>query len=308
MTAEQRGRAIRRTLLVTLALNAAVAASKVAYGTWSNALSIRADGFHSIADSSNNLIGLVAVSLASRPADAGHPYGHYKFEAAAAGVLGLSLFAMAFDVIRSAFERLGAASAALPEVGPGAFAVLLGTLAVNLWVSRYEQRRGSQLGSTFLLTDAAHTRSDVVVTASVLLTTGLVHMGFVVMDLLTAFFLSAFIAWTGIGVLRRNVGYLADAAVLDPREVGDVAARVPGVASTHKIRTRGAPGAVYVDLHIQIAPHLDVVRAHNVTHAVIGAIKRAFPSVIDVLVHTEPAHPNQAYTPFPEESHDETGR
>jgi divalent metal cation (Fe/Co/Zn/Cd) transporter len=73
------------------------------------------------------------------------------------------------------------------------------------------------------------------------------------------------------------------------------------VASAHKIRTRGTPGAIYVDLHIQIAPHLDVVRAHRVTHWVIDAIKREIPGVTDVLVHTEPAGPDQAYVPLPDE-------
>ena len=95
LSAAERARAVRRALLVTWFLNLAVAGSKIAYGTLNHALSIRADGFHSLTDSANNLIGLLGITIASRPADPGHPYGHHKFEILAAGVVGISLLAMA---------------------------------------------------------------------------------------------------------------------------------------------------------------------------------------------------------------------
>jgi ferrous-iron efflux pump FieF len=114
-----------------------------------------------------------------------------------------------------------------------------------------------------------------------------------------AMVVAGFIAWAGIDVLRSNLRYLADGRALDADVVERVVLHVPGVASAHKIRTRGAPGAIHVDLHIQIARHLDVVTAHRVTHWVIEAIKREIPGVADVLVHTEPAREGQAYNPLP---------
>ena len=101
-------------------------------------------------------------------------------------------------------------------------------------------------------------------------------------------------------VADSNLRYLADGRALDADVVERVVLRMPGVASAHKIRTRGAPGAIHVDLHIQIARHLDVVTAHRVTHWVIEAIKRDIPGVADVLVHTEPAREGQSYNPLPE--------
>jgi cation diffusion facilitator family transporter len=295
-----RARAVRRVIWVTLALNLGVAIAKIAYGTLVNALSIRADGFHSLTDSANNLVGLLGVWIASRPADAGHPYGHTKFEVIAAGVVGMSLLAMAFDVARGAVLRLSGAPAPLPDIDSRAFVVLLGTLAVNVGVSVWESARGRALGSPFLTSDATHTRSDVFVTFGVLLTVVLVRSGYTVVDVVAAFAIACFIAWAGIGVLRENLGYLADAVVLDPDSVIAVACDVPGVASAHKVRTRGMPGSIYVDLHIQIAPHLTVVDGHRVTHWVIDAIKERFSGVRDVLVHTEPARPDQPYKPLPD--------
>jgi cation diffusion facilitator family transporter len=295
-----RQRAIRRVILLTFVLNLAVAGAKIAYGALANVLSIRADGFHSLTDSANNVVGLVGLWLATRPADRGHPYGHHKFEVLAAGVVGLSLLLMAYEVARGAIERLFGAAGPAPRVDASVLVVLAVTLVINAFISVYERRRGEQLESAFLLSDAIHTRSDVLVTLGVLVTAGLIAVGYPSLDLVTALVVAGFIAAAGIAVLRKNLGYLADAALLAPERVAEVVLRVGGVASTHKIRTRGLPGKVYVDLHIQIAPHLDVVQAHRVTHAVIDAIK-GISGVHDVIVHTEPALPGQPYPPLPDE-------
>jgi cation diffusion facilitator family transporter len=299
LSERQRGRRVRRVLWVTLALNLTVACAKIAYGHAVNALSIRADGFHSLTDSTNNLVGLLGVFLASRPADKGHPYGHQKFEVIAAGVVGVSLLAMAFDVARGAIARFGGGVFEPPAIDGRAFAVLLGTLAVNVLVAYWEAKRGRELGSPMLTSDAAHTRSDVLVTLGVLITVVFVERGYGWADVVAAVAVAGFIAWAGISVLRENLGYLADTALLDPERVMEIACTIPGVASAHKVRTRGTPGGIYVDLHIQVAPHLSVVDAHRVTHWVIDAIKAGFSGVRDVLVHTEPARPDQPYKPLP---------
>jgi len=292
------GRRVSRVLWLTLGLNLAVAASKITYGYATGVLSIRADGFHSLTDSVNNLVGLVGVHFASRPADEGHPYGHTKFEVLAAGVVGLSLLGMAYDVLTSAAGRLFG-DAPPPRLDALAFVVLALTLGVNLSVARYERRRAEQLGSPFLASDAAHTSSDVLVTLGVIVTVGLVEAGFGRLDAIMALGIACFIAWTGVQVLRQNLRYLADAAALEPEAVRALAVQVAGVAGAHKIRTRGAPGDIHVDLHVQVARHFDVVTAHRVTHWVIDAIKAGLPGVTDVVVHTEPAAEGQSFNPLP---------
>jgi cation diffusion facilitator family transporter len=293
-----RGTGVRRVLFLTLALNFLVAGAKIAYGHFADVLSVRADGFHSMTDASNNLVGLIGVHLARRPADEDHPYGHEKFEILAAGIVGLSLLGMAYDVLRSAFERW-TSDVAPPVLDATVFIVLVATLVVNLFVASYERRMGEKLASPFLLSDAAHTRSDVFVTLGVMATAALIQLGYAKLDALMAILIAGFIAFAGIDVLRRNLKYLADGRAIDSGLVEKAVLLVPGVASTHKIRTRGSPGAIHVDLHIQIARHLDVVQAHQVTHWVVDAIKREIPGVVDVLVHTEPARPEQSFNPMP---------
>jgi cation diffusion facilitator family transporter len=289
---------VYRVLWITLGLNLAVAASKIVYGHLTGVLSIRADGFHSLTDSVNNLVGVLGVYFAARPADAGHPYGHAKFEVLAAGIVGLSLLGMAYDVLTSAIGRLFY-EAPPPRLDALAFVVLAVTLGVNLTVARYERVQAERLGSPFLASDAAHTSSDVLVTLGVIVTVGLVHAGYAILDPVMALGIAGFIAWTGVKVLRQNLRYLADAAALEPEAVRAIVVTVAGVAGAHKIRTRGAPGDVHVDLHVQVARHLDVITAHRVTHWVIDAIKQHIPGVTDVVVHTEPAAEGQVFNPLP---------
>ncbi|HVY27006.1 MAG TPA: cation diffusion facilitator family transporter [Polyangiaceae bacterium] len=298
---EQSARQVSRVLWVTLGLNVLVAGAKIAYGHATGVLSIRADGFHSLTDSVNNLVGLLGVYFASRPADAGHPYGHAKFEVLAAGVVGLSLLGMAYDVLTSASGRL-LGHAAPPKLDALAFVVLAVTLGINLLVARYERQQADALGSPFLASDAAHTSSDVLVTLGVIVTVGFVQAGYTALDAVMALGIAGFIAWAGVQVLRQNLRYLADAAALETAAVQAVVLKVAGVASAHKIRTRGSPGDIHVDLHVQVARHLDVVQAHRVTHWVIDAIKQHLPGVTDVVVHTEPAAEGQPHNPLPDEA------
>lgn len=295
---DERTRRIRRVLLFTLLLNVFVASLKIVVGTLTHTLSVRADGFHSLTDGFSNVLGLVGMWWASRPPDDGHPYGHERMEVVAGSVIGACLLLVAWNVVQSAISRL-LAPGVPPAPDASTWLVLLVTLAVNLFVVLYEARQAKRLHSPFLESDAAHTFSDVLVTLGVVVTVACIQLGQAWVDWLAAFVVAGVIVVAGVRILYKNFGYLVDAAQVAQEAIDAVVRRVPGVAGTHKIRTRGQPGAVRVDLHIQIAPHLDVVHAHEVTHWVIDALKREVAGVIDVVVHTEPASASALYPQLP---------
>lgn len=280
-------RAVRRVLVVTLALNLAVAAVKVLYGTLTNALAIRADGFHSAADALNNVVALVAVSLAARPPDHDHPYGHKKHEVVAAALIGASLLLIAVDVLRDAFARL-TGDAVLPELDNRAWFVLGATWIVNLFVATWEARAARRYLSPALASDAQHTRADVLVTLAVAAAVLFTNLGYPIADSIAAVGVAAFVAWAGVGVLRENFSYLSDTALVDEGRVVALALSVPGVTHAHKVRSRGVPGQVFVDLHIHLPKDLTLEAAHDITHRAMDAIKSGIDGVADVTIHTEP--------------------
>jgi len=279
--------AVRGVLVFTLGLNLAVAAAKILYGHGAGLLAIEADGFHSLTDGLNNVVALIGIWIAARPPDRDHPYGHRKFEFFAAGLIGLSLLAMAVGVLEEAYAR-STGEAELPEVSWSAFVVLGVTWVVNLAVATYQTRAGRRLKSPILLSDAAHTRSDVFVTVGVAAAALATRVGVPFADVVAAGLVAAFIAWAGLKVLRDNLAYLADAAFVDAKAVEALARGVTGVRSAHRVRSRGGPGHIFVDLHIGVAPELTVGETHRITHDVMRAIMDGLEGVVDVTIHAEP--------------------
>ena len=103
---EVRSRSVRRVLGVVLVLNLAVAAAKLVVGWLSSSISMVADGFHSLTDGASNVVGLIGMSIADRPPDEDHPYGHRKFETLAALIIGALLSLTAWEVLKSLTHRL----------------------------------------------------------------------------------------------------------------------------------------------------------------------------------------------------------
>jgi cation diffusion facilitator family transporter len=287
---------VRRVLWVTLGLNLAVSAGKVIVGHLSGSLAMVADGYHSLVDGSNNVIGLIVAAFAFAPPDRAHPYGHRKFETAATALIGVALLTLAWEVVSGALGR--SARPALPEIGPLNWAVMGATIAVNLGVSWYEAREGRRLGSAFLVADATHTRADLYVSLGVVASFVAALLGLGWADPLVAVAIGAIIAWQAVRILLAAFNVLTDRAVIAADQLEPLAASVPGVLRVHDVRTRGRGDAVYVDLTVHLDPALSLREAHGVADRIEASLQQARPEIVDVVVHLEPeGHERDAAPP-----------
>ncbi len=290
----ERNRKVRWVLGSILVANWAVASAKLAFGLVSHSASVTADGLHSFIDGGSNVLGLVAMMVASRPADEDHPYGHGKFEALASLGIGAMTGIGMLELGRMALDSL--LNDRHPEVTPAMAGVMLSTLVVNLAVTRVERYYGQKLKSALLLADANHTLSDVFVTLAVLVSLGLVWLGYPRADGIIALLVLGFVAWVAYGIVRQAVGILSDTARLDPAQVAQLTTSVLGVRTCRNVRSRGMEESVYVDLKIEVDPQLTTAQAHEVADCVEERIQAEFPQVVDVVVHVEPA---RAKSPLP---------
>lgn len=283
----ERMREIRRVLWIVMLLNLAVAAAKYWYGWSTGSASMQADGIHSVFDSMGNVVGLVGIVLAARPADEGHPYGHAKFETYASFLIGILLLLAAFEVGSSAVHKV-LSGAYTAEVGPLSFVIMVATLIVNLGVTTYERRCAKRLRSEVLGADSSHTLSDALVSIGVIIGLAAVALGFPMADPLMALVVTAVILLTACQVFRRALATLSDRARISGEDVRKVALSVPGVHDAHHVRTRGTESEVYADLHVLVTPSMTVGAAHRLADEVEAAIQKHFPVVIETLVHIEP--------------------
>lgn len=281
--------AVRRVLWITLGLNVLVAVIKLIYGYYANIVSLQADGFHTVFDALSNVIGLVALSLAMRPPDPEHPYGHQKFEVAASLVIGFFIVLGFLEVARGVWNA--AAGDSSPTITPASYGIVIFTIAVSLIISWYERRAGKRLNSMILISDAAHTFSDALAGVAVLVGILLVDLGMPAGDILAALAVMIFIGSTAFRVLRDGIAVVLDASLLDATNVRNIVQRVPEVLSCHYVRSRGMPGHVHLDLHITLDPNMRLKQAGDILLLVKQNLRQHFPELDDILIQIEPHHP-----------------
>ena len=281
----------RRVFALTLGLNLLVSIGKLICGFLTSTLSMIADGFHSLLDASSNIIGMIGITIALEPPDAEHPYGHRKFEALAAICISFMMFFACFNIVKGVFDRLVNHEGHPPEVGAVSYAVMIITLLINIGVTRYESRRGEELDSELLKADAAHTLSDVFVSLGVVAALIAAQFQIYIVDVLASLVIIALIFKAGYGIVERHIGPLVDAAAISTDEVRALVLSVPGVVSCHKIRSRGTPDHVFLDLHVQVDGDLTVREGHEIAYAVEAKLEKELTlnGTVDVVVHIEDA-------------------
>jgi cation diffusion facilitator family transporter len=278
---------IRFVLILVLALNWGVAAAKIILGLLTRCQSMTADGFHSLSDGASNIIGLIGITLAGRPTDKDHPYGHKKYETFFSLGIAALLFLVAIGLVHDVVTRLY--HPIIPQVDAISFLVMIATIAVNFGVMKYEGGMGGKLGSDILVADSLHTRADIFTSFSVIFALFSIQAGFPILDPIVTVVIATFIAAAAFGIVKDASKVLCDTiAVEDVKKITNVVLGVKGVVACHKIRTRGRPDDICIDLHVQVDGDMHMDDAHKISYAIEDAIKRCMPAVSDVLVHMEP--------------------
>jgi cation diffusion facilitator family transporter len=283
-----RFRSVRSVLASVLVLNLVLASAKIVLGYATGALSILSDGFHSLTDAAANVVGLVGLAAARRPPDADHPYGHRKYETLAASAITVFLVIAAIEVLRRAFDHLTGAIR-LPTFSTSSFALMIGTLAINLIVILYESREAKRHASELLLADAVDRRGDLWASLTVVTALVGVHAGLPLLDPLGALVVVALMSHAGYRVAAKTMHILSDRVVISEAAIEQVVMSVPGVIGCHQIRTRGAADHVFLDLHLWLSPDMPLLDAHRLSHVVKDRLMTHYHQLADVLIHIEPA-------------------
>jgi cation diffusion facilitator family transporter len=277
---------VRFVLIYTMVLNLVATVAKVAAGYLTGSLSLLADGFDSFFDSFSNVLGLIAIYVARQPPDEEHPYGHRRYEILMTLVVSVLLFVTCYQILKSAYQRL--LHPTPPTINVWSFASLLISIAVHVYVTFYEERRGKELKSEFLVADALHTRADIFVSVGVMAGLVVVRFGYPIIDTALAVVIAFMIAKIGFDIIRSSTQILTDAAAIETDRVAEIVRQVPGVESFHRIRSRGQEDDMHLDLHIRVAPQMPLEKAHQVAHEVQREIQTRIPAVRDVIIHVEP--------------------
>ena len=278
---------VQRVLLVALGVNVAMTLLKLIIGLLSGSLALLADAMHSATDGLSSLLGLITNGLSDPKPDRDHPYGHDKYEAVGALAIAGFICLTAFEIVRTALERI---SSGLPPIRLDGqeLLLLLIVLGCNLLLAGYERSEGRRLGNQLLLADAKHTTSDIWTTVVVLLgLAGVLTLGINWLDVAIAIPLCLLLVRVCWQVMRSNLPWLVDQIAIAPEAIHEVAMAVPGVLNVHDIASRGVLGQrVFIELHMVVDAD-DLPTAHRITELVEEHLEARFGHV-RCTIHLEP--------------------
>ena len=279
---------IQFILFITFVANMLVAIFKIIIGIATKSTSITADAFTSVADGLSNVIAVLGIYFASKPEDENHPYGHAKIETVASLLIGLFLAYTGIKVMMEAVDKIK--NPVHPDITAVSIVVMIFTLIVNGFVSYNEQKKGEELGSSILVSDALHTRSDIYVTIGVLITLFLIKTGApVILDSIASIIISLLIFKTAYDVFVENTNVLIDARVVDNELIKEtVFKNYESVKEIHKIRSRGTQNNIFIDMHVQVDPDMNVRQSHTLMHDIEKTIQKDINSNAHVIIHIEP--------------------
>lgn len=277
---------------VALGVSIGFVVIKITTGLVGHSYALVADGVESTLDIFSSLIVWRGLLVAGRDPDEEYHFGYGKAESVASAAVAIMLLIAALGISVAAIREI-VTPHHVPE--PYTLAVLVGVIVVKEGLFRWMAAVGGELDSPALTTDAWHQRADAITSAAAFVGILVALVGgpaWAPADDVAALAASGIIAVNGFRLLRPAVQDLMDRApdrdVLE--RVERTALEVQGVCGVEKIQARRAGAGYFVTLHIEADPRMTLQAAHLLGHDVKDAVREAVPSVIDVLVHMEPAN------------------
>ena len=272
-------------------VNVLLAAAKILAGVIGHAYVLIADGIESGLDVGGSIVIWGGLTVAARPPDQTHPYGHGKAEPIAAIIVAVGVLAaavvLAIQSVREIF---------LPHHGPAPWtlAVLVVAVIVKETLFRYVIRFGQKVESTAVKTDAWHHRMDAMTSIAAFIGISVALVGgerWQSADDWAALVACAVIGANGVRLALPAFQEIMDTAPSAKivKAICSVASSVPGVVDVEKCHARKMGLEYYVDLHVGVDGNISVHEGHEIAHRVKSAIQQSDSRIADVLVHIEPA-------------------
>ncbi|MCK8517088.1 cation diffusion facilitator family transporter [Methylonatrum kenyense] len=293
----RRRRALVRFAWLSIAASLLVIALKTLAWWLTGSVGLLSDAAESVVNLAGGIMALVMLSIAARPADHDHQYGHDKAEYFSSGLEGALIFLASVGIIVVAVNRLlNPQPIEMPVVGLALSAV---ATLINLAAARVLLSAGRREESITLEADGHHLMTDVWTSVGVIGGVALVAVtGWYIVDPLIALLVAANISYTGWKVFMRSVNGLMDSA-LDEHEIAEIQRILDHYGRQHNVdfhalRTRQSGARRFISMHVLMPGDWTVQRGHDVADAIENAIQDRF-SGASVITHLEPVEDPRSY-------------
>jgi len=264
-----------------------IALKTIAY-LLTGSIGLLSDALESIVNLAGAIMALAMLTIAARPADEDHTYGHSKAEYFSSGIEGMMILVAALSICITAVPRL-ITPRPLEQIGLG-LGISIAASLVNFFVARVLMRAGKKHNSITLESDAKHLMTDVWTSGGVLIGVGLVALtGWERLDPIVAILVAINIVWSGIRIVRKSALGLMDTAlsIEDQNKIKKLLEPyiVKGI-QFHALRTRESAARKFVSLHVLVPGNWTVHQSHQILESIEADIRNALESAT-VFTHLE---------------------
>jgi cation diffusion facilitator family transporter len=276
-------------------VNLLLAILKMIAGIIGRSSALVADSIHSLSDLVTDVVVLVGIKAAGKPEDEAHRYGHGKIETLITLFVGLFLIIVGLGILYAAAGRIIDVINGEELETPGIIA--LGAAAISITAKEavfwYTRKVAKKIGSSALMANAWHHRTDSLSSVATLLGVGgaiLLGGKWSVLDPLAAALVTVLIFWVSIKLVRTSLNELLDSSLnTETRErIMEIASNVRGVKEPHNLKTRSLGNRISIDMHIKVDSGLSVKRAHDIVLVLERSLKKEFGPDSLVNIHVDP--------------------
>jgi len=288
---ENANKQIRSVTNLGIAGNIVLSIVKVTVGLLAGSIALVADGIHSLSDMLTDIAVLLGVYFGSKQPDETHPYGHGRIETLAAVFIGIALVGVGAAMIYRAAVDIAAGKFLRP--GFVVLFVALISIIVKEWLYRVTKGVAIKSHSSALYANAWHHRSDALSSIAVVIGFLSLQFGFKYGDQMAAVAVGLMIILVAARVLGDCLREFTKSAI-DPQTIGHIKHIVDAnkqIRQWHKLRTRTVGREIFLDLHILVAPDLNVAAAHEIAESLENTLEEEITRPVNLTVHIEPDIP-----------------
>ena len=276
-------------------VNLLLTACKIMAGIFGRSAAMIADGVHSLSDLSSDAVVLIFTRISSKAKDRDHEFGHGKFETLATVIISLILIVVGAKLMSNGIKSIHACidGEVLPRPGFIALAAAVVSIVSKEILYQWTAAVGRKTGSTAVMANAWHHRSDALSSIGALLGIGgAIILGdkWTILDPITSCVISVAIIVVAVKMALPSLAELLETSLPEDieKEIMDIASSVPGVNDIHELKTRRNGMSFIIDAHVVVDPDMTVVEAHDIATNVEEALCSRFGSETQTSIHIEP--------------------
>ena len=273
--------------MVGIWCNVILFGAKLIVGIILNSISVMADAFNNLSDAASSIVGFVGVRMAGKPADEEHPFGHGRIEYIAAFIVAFLVIQVGFSLLKTSVGKIFH-----PEVmtfSAVSVGILLGSVAVTLWLGLFNRKLGKKINSSVMLATAADSMGDVGATSATILSLFVYGISGVNIDGIVGTIVSLLVLWAGVNIAKDTlaplIGEPVDRDVY--QKITEFVESYPGILGSHDLIVHNyGPSRSMASIHAEVSNTDGMEEAHELIDTIERDASRKFG--LFLVIHMDP--------------------